>query len=887
MTSFSIGDRVHVKEEPGIVKFVGPTTFAPGNWVGVELDTPTGKNNGTVQGTKYFDCRQEGNYGVFVRPNFLSRTTNPKILQPHELLDAEKIVIRLQDKLKVAREEISQNKNQIKSLQAELDNKSAQFDDLEIKLEGVVVDQNYLKDRNSSLREQLELLQGKYKDISADYAILQEEAELNKELELAVQSQVSDGGEVTDDDVKVLVQRNKKLEVALQALQTLSSDREAYLKEEISTLGKHGTDITELRKSYDAISAKLEEAEATVEQLQEQLESVSALDLVIEHLTRENEALQAKVSELSKTVAELTELNELNTSLEEYQLNVELELKTQIETLLLEIQDWKDKFSNLSLRNEELLRTIDDIKSRPEPATQDSSGFEQLVLDVKKLSALVKQDKLDLKATSEELRIKDHLIEMAIPNSISLKFQVLASLQKAISECDLVNEYFKETASIQSLESYLLLVHFRHYASILVSLVEYSGSLTNISWEELKLAATDLSQGMRETFEKVKNDDVEILNLAFVDKAILDHPFILERVNFAALNKAFLLLDLAKQAGISSIVIKRIFGDFFSTQQESSNIIQSLKDLQAVALRVSSRAQALYDTLIKHYYLSDWEVSDASVVELNSLLLELYFKLREEASSYYSEEQVPDKLISLIGETVSRGLHLNEKIREFEETLDSLAADLTRRDSGLKSFYSELLEPSSPRAQDKGDSGVSDDQPIEELKHNIELLEKNMESIIKTGGATTRELQTQISDAKREFMELQSLYDALKKENKAIEAELELVLRSNTIASHHQVPFFEDLKAKMKYTNELALIEEISLLKEMVLCGSGSKADSADDLEWLMIPLYNNCGSPGTANARSFAIEARCQRDQAVRLLKGLRDRKIRGAGMIANGVLY
>ncbi|XP_047021197.1 kinesin-like protein KIF13A isoform X11 [Helicoverpa zea] len=67
----TVGESVALRlsSSTGVIAYTGPTHFAGGTWIGVELDAPTGKNDGSVGGTRYFECRPR--HGIFVRADKL------------------------------------------------------------------------------------------------------------------------------------------------------------------------------------------------------------------------------------------------------------------------------------------------------------------------------------------------------------------------------------------------------------------------------------------------------------------------------------------------------------------------------------------------------------------------------------------------------------------------------------------------------------------------------------------------------------------------------------------------------------------------------------------------------------------------------------------------
>ena len=76
LSDFKVGQTVELQDgRIAVVRYVGDTHFAPGDWVGVDLDDNSGKNDGSVQGQRYFDC--EPGRGMFIRPGVAAVIDQP------------------------------------------------------------------------------------------------------------------------------------------------------------------------------------------------------------------------------------------------------------------------------------------------------------------------------------------------------------------------------------------------------------------------------------------------------------------------------------------------------------------------------------------------------------------------------------------------------------------------------------------------------------------------------------------------------------------------------------------------------------------------------------------------------------------------------------------
>uniref|UniRef100_A0A4W6EMV9 Dynactin subunit 1 n=1 Tax=Lates calcarifer TaxID=8187 RepID=A0A4W6EMV9_LATCA len=391
-----IGSIVEVtgKGQRGTVAYIGATLFASGKWVGVILDEPKGKNDGTVQGKRYFTC--EENHGIFVRQSQIqvveegSSATSPdtpesgtaKTLrqkgepgpqlsfilltcvlllsclpsQEEESLRAQ--VKDLEEKLETLKMKRTEDKAKLK----ELEKHKIQLEQLQewkTKMQEQQAElQKQLKEAKREAREAQEA-KDRYMEEMSDTADAIEMATLDKEMaeeraeslqvevdtlkekveELSMDleilrheiSEKGSDGAASSYHVKQLEEQNSRLKEALVRMRDLSaSEKQEHVKLQ-KQMEKKNTELETLRTQKEKLQEEVKQAEATIDELKEQVDAALGSEEMVETLTERNLDLEEKVRELRETVTDLEAINEMNDELQENARETEMELREQLD----------------------------------------------------------------------------------------------------------------------------------------------------------------------------------------------------------------------------------------------------------------------------------------------------------------------------------------------------------------------------------------------------------------------------------------------------------------------------------------------------------------------------------------------------------------------------
>jgi dynactin 1 len=364
MADFDLNDPVHVNREnrqlEGVVAFAGGVHFAEGeDWVGVRLTGSSvglGKNDGSVQGTQYFECPPHS--GLFVKNTAVSKR---KLTRLEELRLRRELAQGSNEPAKTTRTTPSKSSGIARPAAG-----SATKTPTTNRLAEIRKKREALQEGNNNAdpalqhNSQLDDLHNKLAAKDAELTSVQEELQKAKDEASAGARRA----EVLQEQLQKIKREekplsrsssNNMLEESQYKIQELESKLERTM-EELKLYKKDSTgELDKERSLRRKESVELAGAKEEVDQLQKQLSQFAEQSQMDTSHYKERAKLQADVASLNRRVGQLeVDKLELENSVEELTLDKE--------QLLEDNEDLKDRCEELKLDYETAQMDVEEIR---------------------------------------------------------------------------------------------------------------------------------------------------------------------------------------------------------------------------------------------------------------------------------------------------------------------------------------------------------------------------------------------------------------------------------------------------------------------------------------------------------------------------------------------
>ncbi|KAK3573973.1 hypothetical protein QTP86_034391, partial [Hemibagrus guttatus] len=455
-----VGSIVEVigKGHRGTVAYIGNTLFASGKWVGVILEEARGKNDGTVQGKRYFTCLE--NHGIFVRQSQIqlvddgADTTSPDTPEAATTKVPKREILEAPKSNKVARAGVGVKVGSGSASAGEMSS-SEPSTPAQTPLAAPVIpspvgtlpspgappipapskEEEALRAQVKDLEEKLETLRMKRAE---DKAKLKELEKHKIQLE-QLQEWKSKMQEQQNELQKQLKEAKKEAKEALEA-------KEHYMEEmadtadaiEMATLDKEMAEerAESLQQEVDALKEKVEELTMDLEILKHEIEEKGSDGAASSYHVKQLEEQNARLKEA------LVRMRDLSAS----EKQEHLKLQKQMEKKNFELEAMRVQKEKIQEEMKMAEKTIDELKEQVDAALGAEEMVETLTernLDLEEKVRELREAVTDLEAINE---MNDELQENARETELELREQLDLSAA-SVREADKRVEAAQETVA--------------------------------------------------------------------------------------------------------------------------------------------------------------------------------------------------------------------------------------------------------------------------------------------------------------------------------------------------------------------------------------------------------------------------------------------------------
>ncbi|KAK6625059.1 hypothetical protein RUM43_005350 [Polyplax serrata] len=757
-TNLALGDRVIIKSsqgsKAGILRYMGTTDFAAGEWCGVELDDPLGKNDGSVSGTRYFECRPK--FGLFAPLHKVSKSpANKRFFQPcmvHPGRTASSLRRQGSKESLVSMSSTASTTASVRSTARKIAVKTPTTTTLQDTLKKKEFQIEQLLKQRDLERAEVTRAAGQADEAERQLACLKKEFEKHR---------AESEARVSDLDALVCLLKSEKKAIVSQLDDERKKFDDLQFRFEEETIDK-----ADIRSTVAQYEEKLNMLQKT---LSDERKRAEMLEHDSNKLFEAEEQMVIIKDELDTTKEELQAQKTIRSSLEQEQISLEAHLtsaRAEIESLKIENQSLKATVAaDESNLKEELAGRVQKLEETKKELETAKRQVEQLSRDVETKDQILNEKEKELHAqylTKMQELAEKHKAEMnnlneSMNNNWQSKLKVLEiqleeeiNVNKALKEkLNQVNILLTKTNTEKELEE--------------SKQKENAGKLE----EELRQLSTELQKK-----DLILREETVKLETAVREKETLQEE----------LTQMKNLLSAASDSRDKQVTA---MNEIIDKQKEELGNLKSQIDVKTKEC-----------DLLKNSEVHTREEYELKLQQINNILKEKNSEL-EKANS--STEKIKEEFTSKAKETNELLLIQEEfktKIKHLEDTEMEKKTELER--------LSRELETSRNSLEARENELKNEQTNSKNLAEKLFALEENYRKV----SEEKDQMELQTGDTLRKLQSAEEKLNQLNAQKVKLETDISSFINSSNDSSAQLIRLNEDLRAKEKEMDSLR--EEIS-----------------------------------------------------------------------------